>query len=174
MPERRKHAGSGGRGPRKRNGADRPGSANTGPVGEARPRSSRGTWALDVHLTAPGHGKGDAFHRLEKQEPFKVLGVLWPTGDGEAVRVDAFVEELRAQLLVPEDALPRLRASLGPVRDRRRPREPALETESAALKPERVQARTGSHPKNRRTAAVSPVPDTAGTGMRSTTSNDGG
>jgi hypothetical protein len=69
--------------------------------------------------------------------PFEVRGLVFATANGEPVSVDVVIEELRAQILIPEEALPRLREEFG-AEGRRRPGErPTAET--APLKPERVQ-----------------------------------
>lgn len=92
--------------------------------------------ALDLHVTAPGVGEGDRFHRIEQHEPLKVHGIVWPFGDGEEVLVDLVVEELRAQVLIPEDVLPRLQVGWKAGEE-----VPGSGAEASGLKPERVQAR---------------------------------
>lgn len=151
MPERRKRQRGTDRGAtRRREGGGRPGRAKAASAGGTRARAGGPTWALDVHLTAPGRGKGDAAHRIEAREPFEVLGIVWPTKDGDPVKVDVVIEELRAQFLIPEGALPGLQESFGSAHRRRRSEEPAATAESAAaLKPERVQGRAGGDRKPR-------------------------
>lgn len=110
-----------------------------------KPRGER-RLAFDVHLTAPAAGKGDRFHHIEKREPFKVPGIFWTSADGEKVPVDIVVEELRAQLLIPEEALARFEADLkrdagGAELTPERVKPRARERDSAGLKPERVQGR---------------------------------
>lgn len=138
MAERgNRQAGERGRAPRRRAAGGRTGGAKTIPPAGPPPLPGGPTWALDVHLTAPGRGKGDATHRIRQVEPFEVRGLVFATANGEPVSVDLVIEELRAQILIPEEALPRLRKELGP-EGRRRPGErPTAET--APLKPERVQ-----------------------------------
>ena len=109
--------------------------------------------ALDLHLTAPGAGEGDCSHRIEQHEPLRVPGIVWPFADGERVEVDLVVEELRAQVLIPEDALRQLEAER-----RRRRASRGKDGGSSELKPERVQARrrravvrgAGGRPRGRR------------------------
>jgi len=119
--------------------------ASGAPSPGRRGHRERSTWALDIHLTAPGVGEGDAAHRIEATEPFAIRGMMWPTSDGEPVEVDVMIEELRAQVLVSEEDLPRLRRDLDSVRGSRPRRKPRPEAaKSEALKPERVQARAAS------------------------------
>lgn len=110
--------------------------------GRHRTRAGSARWVLDVHLTAPAAGKADSSHRIEEQEPYEIHGLMWPTSDGDPVEVDIVIEELRAQILIPEEELPRLRKDLASARSGRTGRKSESD-EPDPLKPERVQARAG-------------------------------
>lgn len=106
-------------------------------------RSSGRTWDLDLHITAPAVPReADASHHRELTEPFEAL-IMCPAEGGGNVGVEVMIEELRARVLVPEKDLARLRESLGLDVGRRPAGKRSPKAESAALKPERVQARAG-------------------------------
>lgn len=109
MAERRKRGAKSGA----RTGGGRPGGTPAPTSGGSPSHGEGTTWALDVHLTAPRRGEGNASHRIEKRKPFEVLGLIWPTEDGDTVKVGVVVEELRAQILIPEHEIPRLRKDFG-------------------------------------------------------------
>jgi hypothetical protein len=103
---------------------------------ERPPRREHRRVALDLHFSAPAVAEGERFHRIESPKPLEVHGICWPFAEGEDVAVDLVVEELRAQVLIPEDALRKLEAERQERQGSRR-----QGGDSSQLKPERVQAR---------------------------------